>query len=109
MSHALSQALRPELLLQRQTGDIAQLTPAQLALLTRATTPSSVVSGTASSSVVTATASSPGAPLMARLVGANNQMVSVSNLLAAQRAQGPRTTATIKLQGICKMCPSGLA
>lgn len=57
---------------------------------------------TMDASMVTTTvpSSSIGAPLVARLV-AGNQMVSVSNLLAAQRAQAqsPRTSTTIKIQG----------
>ncbi|OWF51166.1 Nuclear factor related to kappa-B-binding protein [Mizuhopecten yessoensis] len=112
LAQNLGQQICPELLLHGSRGGTPSHSPAHTpthsqtpTLVTKKT---STVATTASglqtmidASNVTSTVPSTGvgAPLVARLV-AGNQMVSVSNLLAAQRAQAqsPRST-TIKIQG----------
>ncbi|XP_052077690.1 nuclear factor related to kappa-B-binding protein-like isoform X2 [Mytilus californianus] len=111
ITQSLASAIRPQLI-QRQASSgspVPQQSPAGTPtpgspVPTRLHTPQSgVVTATSLSSLIQS--SGAGAPLVARLVQqiGGNQMVNVSNLLAAQRAQNPNqgslTNATLKIQG----------
>ncbi|XP_063413509.1 nuclear factor related to kappa-B-binding protein-like isoform X3 [Mytilus trossulus] len=111
ITQSLASAIRPQLI-QRQASagsPVPQQSPAGTPtpgspVPTRLHTPQSgVVTATSLSSLIQS--SGAGAPLVARLVQqiGGNQMVNVSNLLAAQRAQNPNqgslTNATLKIQG----------
>ncbi|XP_060084113.1 nuclear factor related to kappa-B-binding protein-like isoform X2 [Ylistrum balloti] len=113
LAQSLGQQICPELFIQGSRGGTPSNSPAHTptpsqtpTLVTKKTTTvATTATGLqtmidASNTTSTVPSSGVGAPLVARLV-AGNQMVSVSNLLAAQRAQAqsPRASTTIKIQG----------
>lgn len=109
ISQSLASAIRPELLLQRQasTGSPAPQqspgtpNPGSPVPTKLQTGQSSGTTSTTLSSLIQTSGS--GAPLVARLVQqvGGNQVVNVSNLIAAQRGQNPVSVAnaTLKIQG----------
>lgn len=113
LAQSLGQQICPELFIQGSRGGTPGNSPAHTptptqtpSLVTKKTTTvSTTASGLqtmidASNTTSTVTSSGVTTPLVARLV-TGNQMVSVSNLLAAQRAQAqsPRASTTLKIQG----------
>nr|XP_048774007.1 nuclear factor related to kappa-B-binding protein-like isoform X2 [Ostrea edulis]XP_056012397.1 nuclear factor related to kappa-B-binding protein-like isoform X2 [Ostrea edulis] len=107
VTQSITSALRQELLAQRQNSGSPAPSPVISSTAINKVTEKVTMAATPTSTMAT----TPSAQLVTRLVQqvSGNQMVNVSNLLAAQRVQGPRgnVPTTLKIQGGNLLQPVG--